>query len=282
MTYRDFHTKRILLVVFILSFSASPVFSNDLHLQKALVYQGNEEITGWYMSEKLDGIRGYWNGKNFLTRKGIMINAPEWFIIHFPPFALDGEFWSKRENFEFVQSTVLDRSPSDSWKKITYNIFEVPDQKGDFSNRLEKAKKWFENHQNNHVKVIPQIVCKGKKHLEQFLREVASKGGEGVIIKDPKQQYHTGRTPYVLKVKKSDDMEGIVVAINQGKGKYKNMMGSLTVKLENGIIFKLGSGFSDHERANPPEIDSLVTFQYYGFTKNGIPRFPSFLRVRKD
>ncbi len=263
-------------------FSSTPVFSSKVLLQNSRVYSGDEEITNWFMSEKLDGIRGYWNGKKLLTRKGNVINAPEWFIQIFPPFALDGELWSDRKSYEFIQSAVLDKHPSDSWKKITYNIFEVPNCKGDFSARLKKAENWFKENQNDHVKIIPQIVCNGKKHLQNFLSMVESKGGEGVIIKDPAQKYHTGRTPHVLKVKNFSDMEGVVTEINQGSGKYKNMMGSLTVKLKNNIVFKIGTGFSDLERKNPPKINSLVTFKYYGFTKNGIPRFASFLHVRKD
>ncbi len=268
------------LLIFL--FSSTPVFSSKVLLQNARVYNGDEEITNWFMSEKLDGIRGYWNGKKLLTRKGKVINTPEWFIQNFPPFALDGELWSDRKSYEFIQSAVLDKHPSDSWKKITYNIFEVPYCEGDFSSRLKKAEKWFIENQNDHVKIIPQIICNGKEHLQKFLSMVESKGGEGVIIKDPAQKYHTGRTPHVLKVKNFSDMEGVVTGINQGSGKYKNMMGSLTVKLKNNVFFKIGTGFSDLERKNPPKINSTVTFKYYGFTKNGIPRFASFLHVRKD
>jgi len=103
-----------------------------------------------------------------------------------------------------------------------------------------------------------------------------------VIVKDPEMPYHTGRSAHVLKVKKFWDMEGVVIGLNKGKGKYKTMMGSLTLKLENGIVFKLGTGFTDRHRKNPPSIGTIVTFKYYGFTKNGIPKFASFLRVRQD
>lgn len=270
------------LILFTILFSAAPVSSNELCLQKAFTYQGDEDITGWYMSEKLDGIRGYWNGKQLLTRKGNIINAPEWFINKLPPFELDGELWSRRKDFEFIQSTVLKKIPTGSWEKISFNIFEVPNQNGNFEKRLEKARIWFQENKTKHVRIIPQIVCNGKKHLDEFLQAVESKGGEGVIVKDPNQSYHTGRPPYILKYKSFKDMEGVVIAINEGKGKYKDMMGSLRIKLENGIIFNLGSGFSDIERANPPKINSIITFKYYGFTKNGIPKFPSFLHVREN
>ncbi|MDY0131529.1 MAG: DNA ligase [Desulforegulaceae bacterium] len=270
------------LIVFAFLFSQSLVFSKDLTLQKALVYQGDEKITGFYMSEKLDGIRGYWDGEKLLTRSGKLINTPKWFIENFPPFELDGELWSKRNDFEFIQSAVLKKIPTDSWEKITYNIFEVPNTKGDFSKRLEKANKWFETNPNKNVKIIPQIICTGKDHLNGFLKKIESKGGEGVILKDPSQNYHNGKIPYILKVKNFSKMEGIVIGINKGKGKYKNMMGSLKIKLDNGIIFNLGSGFSDLERANPPKINSRVVFKHYGFTKNKIPKFPSFLDLKKE
>ena len=77
-------------------------------------------------------------------------------------------------------------------------------------------------------------------------------------------------------------MEGLVIGINQGKGKYENAMGSLTLKLENGVVFKLGTGFTDAVRNNPPAVGTTVTFKYHGFSKNGVPKFASFLRVRAD
>jgi DNA ligase len=266
----------LLLIIKITSFSHGQV------LQKPGVYKGNEEIENWLMSEKLDGIRGYWNGENLQTRKGNLIHAPEWFLRNFPPFELDGELWSDRNQFEFIQSVVLDKKPSENWRKITYNIFEVPNTDGDFNIRLQKASEWFFTHQNQYVRIIPQIKCENRGHLQRFLKEIELIGGEGVIVKDPLQDYHTGRSSHVLKVKNINDMEGAVIGINPGKGKFENMMGSLTLKLKNGLIFKLGTGFSNKARKNPPKVGSVVTFKYYGFTKKGVPKFASFLRVRKD
>ena len=50
-----------------------------------------QNITGWVMSEKLDGIRAYWNGKNLISRGGKLIYAPKWFTKNYPPFSIDGE-----------------------------------------------------------------------------------------------------------------------------------------------------------------------------------------------
>lgn len=234
------------------------------------------------MSEKLDGIRGYWDGTKLVTRKGRMIHAPAWFTENLPSFALDGELWRRRNDFAFVQRTVLDEAPSDNWKEITYNIFEVPDASGDFLARLNKAIAWFNSHPAPHVRIIEQIVCEGPNDLDTFLNTIDALGGEGVIVKDPKLVFHSGRRPYVLKVKNFDDMEGRVIAHNPGKGKFRGMMGSLTLRLKSNIEFNLGSGFTAAERRCPPPIGAMVTFKYIGFTENGIPRFASYLRVRKD
>ena len=50
--------------------------------------------------------------------------------------------------------------------------------------------------------------------------------------------------------------------------------------MPDGKRFKIGSGFSDRERDNPPPVGARVTYKYYGLSAQGIPRFASFLRVR--
>ncbi len=264
--------KKILLFIFLLSSSLL-----SFEVQKPQIYD-DQNINGWLMSEKLDGIRGYWDGKNLYTKNGNLIQTPPSFTKNFPPFKLDGELWSKRDDFEFIQSTVLDEIPSNNWEQITYNIFEVPDAKGDFLERLEIAKEWFETHPNPHINIIKQIVCKDEQQLQNYLNQIIALKGEGIVIKDGKEPYHTGRSPHILKVKKAQDMEGIVIGYNYDKeGKFK----SLKLKLDSGVIFNLGGGFSDNERLNPPKLGEMVTFKYYGFTKNGVPKFASFLRVRE-
>ena len=255
--------------------------AEGFELQKANIYH-EQNVTGWLMSEKLDGIRGLWNGKMFMTKRGYRIDAPDYFMKNFPPFALDGELWIARGAFEEVQSVVLDENPSDRWKQVTYNIFEVPDAEGNFTIRLAKVKQWFYEHPNSYVKIIPQKVCLGTKALRAFLKGVVEKGGEGVMVKDPKSVYFSGRSSKILKVKMFSDAEGEVIAINPGKGKYSGMMGSIRVRMNDGIEFNIGSGFSDKIRKKPMKTGDIVTFKYYGRTKNNKPKFASFLRVRNS
>jgi DNA ligase-1 len=252
--------------------------SDALYIQKPKVYKGDENITGWFMSEKLDGIRAYWTGKELKTKNGNIINAPKWFTKGLGAFELDGELWTKRGDFENIQSIVLDKVPSKKWQEITYKIFEVPNQDGNFSQRLKYAEN---NIHSSYIQIIKQIECKNRDHLQKYLKQIENFGGEGVIVKNPKLTYFTGRSSEILKVKNFDDMEGQVIATNKGKGKFKDLMGSLTLELENGIVFKLGGGFDLNDRRNPPPLHSIVTFKYYGFTKNCKPKFASFLRKRR-
>jgi len=229
------------------------------------------------MSEKLDGIRAYWDGKRLISRGGKVIQAPVWFTQGYPPFPIDGELWSKRGDFENILSIVQDQTPSLRWKNITHYIFDVPHAKGDLLARLTTLKPY----EGSHIKIIPQIKIQDKHHLKQFLTAIEKNGGEGVVIRDPNAPYIAKRTNKALKVKTFLDKECRIVNYNQGQGKYSGMLGSVTCQMENNITFKIGSGFSLEERRDPPSLGSIITFKYQSMTKYGKPRFPVFLRVRK-
>jgi DNA ligase-1 len=251
------------------------LFANKPNLLLLKVYK-DQNISGWVMSEKLDGIRGYWTGKVLLSRQGNKINAPKWWIKKLPPFAIDGELWTKRGDFDTISSIVRYKIPSKEWRKVTFNIFEVPNAKGNLFERLAKVKPY----QNDVVRIIPQIKVKNRIELMNFLKEVEAKGGEGVVVRNPNASYIAKRTNQALKVKSFYDTECKVVGYNEGKGKYKGMIGSLKCKLPNGVVFNIGSGLKVKDRLNPPKIGDIVTFKYKEWTKNHRPKFPVFLRVR--
>jgi DNA ligase-1 len=161
------------------------------------------------------------------------------------------------------------------WNELTYNIFEVPEAEGNLIQRLSNVK------ESRYLKLIKQIKVKNKKHLQNFLKTIEDKKGEGVVVRDGSLPYYTGRDNNSLKVKSFLDDECIVVEHLSGKGKYKNKLGSIKCKLKSGRIIKIGSGFSDPQRKKPPKLGSIITFKYYGFTSKGNPRFPVFLRERK-
>jgi len=261
--------KLLLLIFPFLLFAAKP----DLLLLK--VYK-DQNISGWVMSEKLDGVRAYWDGKHLISRGGKVIHAPKWFVRDYPPFAIDGELWSKRGDFENISSIVRDRVPSEKWHEIKHYIFEVPNAAGGLFERLTKVKPY----EGKNIRIIPQKYVKSKEDLQEFLKSVEKLGGEGVVVRDPNAAYIKKRTSKALKVKSFLDDECEVVKVLKGKGKYSNKMGSLECKLPNGTLFKIGSGFSDAQRSNPPKTGDIITFKYKEMTKSGKPRFPVYMRVK--
>lgn len=252
------------------------LFASKPQLLLLKTYQ-DQNISGWVMSEKLDGIRAYWDGKQLHFRSGKIIHAPKWFTAHYPPFEIDGELWTKRADFETISSIVRDKIPNDKqWRSITHNIFEVPNAKGGLLKRLAKVKPY----ENDIIKIIPQIKIKDKQHLKEFLKQIESIGGEGVVVRNPASPYIAKRTSKALKVKSFKDEECTVIGYSEGKGKFNDMMGAIRCKLQNGIMFKIGSGLKLKDRKNPPNIGDIITFKYQNYTKYGKPRFPTFLRIR--
>ena len=243
-------------------------------------YNSDVNVTNWLMSEKLDGVRAYWDGKKLISRNGKEFATPKWFTKNFPPFEIDGELWTKRGNFEHIISIVNKQKAHDGWREITYNIFEIPNQKGGLLKRLEVLNIWLKKHLNNYIKIIPQIPCKGQMHLKKELKRVEALGAEGLVVRNPNALYINKRTSEALKVKSFQDDECVITGYTQGHGKFEGLVGALKCSWQ-GRILKIGSGLSDKERKNPPKIGTEITFKYNGLTKKGNPKFPVFLRVRK-
>ena len=111
-------------------------------------------IGGWFMSEKLDGMRAFWDGgltrgkyatdvewantekhtrylrpvvcTGLWSRYGQVIHAPDWFLDDLPNYTLDGELYAGRGNFQKVMSTCKQLNPNDDWKLIHYKVFDRP------------------------------------------------------------------------------------------------------------------------------------------------------------
>ncbi len=250
----------------------------DLFLLKT--YDETKSVVGWVMSEKLDGIRGFWDGKQLLTRGGKRVMAPDWFIENYPPFAIDGELWTKRADFEGISSIVRRKNPDERWRKITHQIFEVPNQQGGLLDRLAVLRDYLKMRVDSPIKIIKQYPINQRHQVKRFLQNIVRKGGEGVVVRNPNTAYQTGRLSSALKVKQYLDTECVIEEILPGKGKYTGKMGALLCKTKKGVLVKIGSGFKDIQRENPPPIGTTITFKYFGLTKKGKPKYPVFLRIR--
>jgi len=267
--------------IILFCFFSIGLFAEKPNLLLLKSYNSDVNVTNWLMSEKLDGVRGYWDGKKLISRNGKEFAVPKWFTKDFPPFEIDGELWTKREDFEKVISIVNTQTPHDGWKDISYQIFEVPNQEGGLLERLSVLEKWLVKNPNEFIKVLSQKVCRGSEHLKQVLDEVESTGAEGLVVRDPNALYVGKRSSFSLKVKSFTDDECKVIGYKEGKGKFQGLMGSLICEWK-GKTINIGSGFSKKERFYPPKIGTEVTFKFNGLTKYGNPRLPVFLRIRKN
>ncbi|WP_334019104.1 DNA ligase [Alteromonas sp. S015] len=301
----------ILLITATANVNAKPKFDIVEGLQLAKQYDQSRtdiNMADYWVSEKLDGIRARWNGTELFTRNGNKIFAPPWFTANWPKAPIDGELWIGRGEFERTASIVLSTltnielhsvdyaSPSNQlsagpvaaphsilskrWAKIKFMAFDIPMVDEPFGRRLTLLNSLVEATSNPSFAVVPQFKLTSIDALEDKLKQVTQQGGEGLMLHHEQALYMAGRSDKLLKVKRFEDAEARVLALLPGKGRFKGMMGSLLVETREGIQFKLGTGFSENERQSPPAIGSWVTFKYYGLTKNGKPKFASYLRTR--
>jgi len=253
-----------------------------IELMLPQVYTDQDDVSGWLMSEKLDGVRGYWDGKRMLSKNGNVFYPPQEFTADLPPFPLEGELWGGRGSFEQTASIVMKQQPHNGWRQLKFAIFDVPQATGRFTTRIALANNWFAAHPSAYAFVIPQHPVQNQIDLQQELQRIEKLGGEGLIVRKPDALYTSGRSPEILKVKSFQDAEATVVEHLPGKGRNAGRLGALLVKLEDGMQFKIGSGFSDAERDSPPPIGTVITFKFYGRYQSGVPKFPSFLRIRQE
>ncbi len=265
--------------------SADAAKKAKFELLKLSEYKG-QNVGGWLASEKLDGVRAYWDGRNLLSRNGKILAAPEAWSAHFPPFALDGELYTARGEFEKIQSIVMDKMPSvAAWSEVKFYVFDVPEAGGGLLERLSELEKFIAKNPQagQNLKIIKQVKVKDNAEFAAFAEQIVAKGGEGAVAREPNALYERKRSKNALKYKKFKDAECVVVAHKVGQGKFSGLLGSVVCEnLSDKKRFKIGSGFSDKERANPPKIGSVITYKYQNLTAKGLPRFPVFLRVRED
>ena len=249
-------------------------------LALAEVYAPGVDLAAYLVSEKLDGVRAYWNGTRLITRGGLSINAPAWFIAGLPAIPLDGELWLGPGRFAEVSGAVRRLEPEpETWRHMRYMLFDVPAAEGGFTARLTVLKGLLSGIDNPHVGLVEQAPVGGHDALMARLAQVVAAGGEGLVLHRRDAPYRAGRSDDLLKVKPYQEAEARVIAQLPGRGKYQGMLGSLLVELPDGRRFRVGTGFSDAERAAPPPVGSLVSFKYHGLTTTGLPRFASFLRI---
>ena len=261
--------------------NATPPAAQPLLL--ANEYHPGIDVSRYLVSEKFDGVRAVWDGTTLRFRSGREVAAPAWFIAKLPGTPLDGELWLARGKFDELSGIVRKAQPvDDEWQRVSYLIFELPGASGSFAERYARITELVRHTGWGPLQAVEQVRLATRRALDAKLAATVKSGGEGLMLHLAGAPYVTGRSDVLLKMKRLHDTEGVVVAHLPGKGKYSGMMGALQIEMPDGRRFKLGTGFTDAVRKNPPPPGSTVTYTYRDFTSSGLPRFASFLRVRTE
>lgn len=248
----------------------------------ASVYAGEAKVSEYWVSEKLDGVRAHWDGKALWSRGGYPIAAPAEFTDGWPSMAMEGELWLGRGTFDQLSGIVRSAKPdSTQWQQVRLMVFDVPQHGGNFSERVAAMRELSALNLTS-LQPVPQFRVASAEELDARLANLVTVGAEGLMLHHQDAHYQPGRSNALLKYKPYADAEAQVIGYTPGKGKYLGLVGALEVTDAAGRRFRLGSGLSDVQRANPPAIGSWVTYRYNGLTSTGLPRFARFLRVRES
>ena len=253
-------------------------------LMLANVYRpGATPLADYWVSEKYDGVRGYWDGQRLLTRGGEAIAAPAWFTDAWPAVPMDGELWAGRGRFSQAASTVRQQKPmDDAWRALRFMVFDLPAQGGPFDERIPAYQQLVASLGQPWVQAVVQRKVASDAELQALLRQTVKAGGEGLMLHRGTSLYRAARTDDLMKLKPWEDAEAKVIAHLPGQGKHAGRLGALLVETPKGLRLKLGTGFTDTEREHPPPVGTWITYRFRGTTDRGIPRFASYLRVRED
>ncbi|MGV8932495.1 MAG: DNA ligase [Luteimonas sp.] len=250
-------------------------------LMLATHYHPGVDVSEYWVSEKLDGVRGRWDGQQLRTRGGVAVDLPAWFTAGWPSVAMDGELWIGRGRFDEISGIARAGHVDDAaWRRVHFIVFDLPGHPGPFQARVLHMRKLLANPRIAWLRPVAQFRVNDAAALDARLRSIVVAGGEGLMLQHRNARYRVGRSDDLLKYKPYDDSEARVVGYTDGRGKYRGMLGALIVERPDGLRFRLGSGFTDAQRATPPPIGSHVTYRYNGMSSRGVPRFARFMRVR--
>lgn len=149
-------------------------------------WDGVADLTGWLMTEKLDGCRLYWDGAAAWTRSGRRLALPaDWTM---PAAALDCELWAGRGRYQVTRNAMNHGDWSDP--ALCLRVFETPGA------AFGSCPTGF-----RHLARVPDLGrASGNAEVKRLRAEVQRAGGEGLMLRHPALTYQAGRTARLLKV----------------------------------------------------------------------------------
>lgn len=268
-----------------------------------------QSINGWYVSEKLDGMRVRCEGGRLITMLEKELHVPDEWIEQVPNgLILDGELTIPGESRQAMLAVVKDHIPDRAeWRKVRFNVFDIINREAYRYNYETIAQLRSNVVVPVHQERLPFKQVDAVERLRTFTADIINRGGEGAIVRDPMARYSVGKQHHILKVKPRQDAEARIVGFKSGQGKYFGMIGSICCKLVDKVpIYFDISGLTDEERkfadeagtrwaqANPSAVvpdsvraeyftrGAIITFKYRGKTRDGVPMEAQYWRPRDE
>jgi len=161
---------------------------------------------GYWMAEKFDGVRCYWDGSRLLSRNGNEFTAPDWFLAQLPVgLALDGELWMGRGEYLAAMGAVKRIIPNEiEWSAMRFMVFDLPHHSGTFEERQAAL---ADVPMGVNMQRVVHVTCEGKRHMVATLRAIHAQGGEGLMLREAGSRYVPERSRTLLKVRCANNSE---------------------------------------------------------------------------
>lgn len=157
----------------------------------------DQDLTGWWLCEKLHGCRAYWDGSLMWSRGGCIVDVPKHWKTSLPQIALDGEIWAGYGQFKAaLRATNYGRFSADT----RFMVFDA-DIPGAFGRRYAEAQRAVSG--LSFAAAVPHSVCGSTREAFAAMQRFQRAGGEGAVARAPATAYAPGRTWEILKLKRA-------------------------------------------------------------------------------
>ena len=279
----------------------------DKHCMLAKSYPGGvTTVKQYYIQEKLNGNRciayhedGYWH---FMSRSQKPMKLHFNMVGFDMTRVYDGEVMTrgKMGNRDFSRTSGIINSMRGDKSELMYFVYDILDDQMPYKERRNELLQLKDKIHPSVVilKVLDKITVYPNPEynykLDEWLDKIVSRGGEGVMLRDPDAPYHHSknsgdRKPYLIKYKKTKTCDLRIVGWNPGKGKYEGMIGSFICETDDGQVSVNVAGIDDSVRTSDPKtwIGDIVEVAYFDYsqsdTKSGYSlQFPRMKHVRYD
>ncbi len=215
---------------------------------------------------------------------------------------LDGELTDlNRKTVSGKVTQMLKGKPLDSiGDDLLFNVFDLEDAetlktgKGviPFEARRTSLEAVFASNKTTSVILAESFLAKEKEEIYDYYKQIVSKGGEGVILKNPNHVYETKRSKNWIKLKEVNECDLVIKGWYPGEGKREGFIGGFICEDLSGTLkVKIGSGFTDDDlkelSQNPDShVNKICSVQYNVIIsdKNGNWSLflPRFIELRND